>query len=162
MFKKRYKSDKGDAHVVSFLFIIIIIMALLITIIDIGVFYMNRNVLTNSAQNGARIVSVLGGSGNTHIAEQYGVTSFGGACVAVASNAVECSVFDGLQESNSIIAVTITNITCGPGQTMNIGERTFCQIDWIYHGVPGSMLTHFLNSEQTTRMTAESEVVWRD
>lgn len=166
--KNNIKSDSGVSATVELLFMIIVLFGLLVTIIDFGLYFANRNVVTNSAQNGARLAAIYGGASDTSVSRQYGTTSVTSECSALgASNPVACSVFNELKETRGMTNVTIHRISCGPYRTSRIGERTWCQIDWSFQGVPGSALS-FLSSLQggrgwqsTTRMTAESEVVLR-
>jgi len=161
--KKNINSDTGASATVELMFIILFLFVILVTILDFGIYFSNRNVITNSAQNGARLAAVYGGSGDTPVARQYGTTKATPTCSSYgAGDNVSCSVLTDLMETKGLTNVNIYSVECGPSKTSKIGERTYCSITWAYRGVPGSSmsLVGFYN-KQVTKMTAESEVVTR-
>lgn len=158
---KRLKSDNGASNTIEMLGIIIVLFSVLITVVDAGMYFNNRYLITNAAQNGARVAAVYGGTADTPIAKSYGLTSLTPNCMAFGlSNAVECSVYEELSSSKGIVNSEIERIQCGPNLTTLIGDRTFCEIGYTYRGIPGSgiALAQFFG-RNTVRMTAESEVV---
>lgn len=163
-FNKRKESNSGESNTIAFLFTVVFLIALSITLIDTGIYFMNRTLITNSATNGARLVSLYGGTGmdanGTPIAKAYGskVTS---DCINKADPVV-CSVEKELKSSPVSGATTVESITCGPNKTDKLGQRTFCEIKWSYQGVPGSALTFIKRQDamSTTRISAESEVIY--
>lgn len=162
MIKKKLQSDNGSANTVELIMIFLFLFIILISVIDFGLYFSNRNVVVNTAQNGARLAAIYGGASNTTIAKTYGRTAVGHDCVAVgANNPVSCSIYKDLKESKGLTNTSVSKVDCGPNVTTKIGDRTYCEITWSYKGVLGenASLANRLFTNQVTRMTAESEVV---
>lgn len=160
-YKNKKATNKGASTTIEFIFAILFLVMFSISILDMGCYFMNRQIVSNAAQNGARLVSVYGGTGGkegTSIAKTYG-ESVDGDCV-YDDNPVTCSVEKELKGSQGI-SLNITNIECGPYDIGKIGERTWCEVTWDYPGIPGSAMTFFKRSSEgnTTRMTSEAEVI---
>lgn len=163
LLSRRKGSDRGDSNTISFLFTMIFLVMLTITLIDVSVFMTNQNIMNNAATNGARLVSVYGGTGRdssgTPISRRYGEGVSG--CTNTA-NPVVCSVEKELKGTTSLGPVRVKSVTCGPQATKRLGEATFCEIQWTYAGIPGSAMSFIKpkSQVQTTRLTAESEVIY--
>lgn len=156
--RKRIKGNKGDANTVSMLFVILIIFFVALFIIDIGTYFVNRNVIVNSAQNGARLAAVYGGDSETPVAKKYGTMSITPNCAKMdISTPVACGVLAELENGSMTGHANISNVSCGPRQTTKIGQRTWCEVNWQYKG----FLT-FLDGNHTVRASAESEVLTRE
>lgn len=158
---KRIKEDRGDSNTISMIFIVFILMAILLTVIDAGLYFNNRYIIANAAQNGARTAAIFGGTTPNNISAKYGITSSTPECISFgAESIVECSVYNELKESKQSVNVNVTSIKCGPGATTKIGDRTYCEIEYDFNGTPGSgmALAKFFGHNRV-RMTAESEVV---
>lgn len=164
---KRGKEDKAESNTIAFLFVTVMLLMTTITIVDTGIYFLNRNMVSNAAMNGARLASIYGGTGGpegTSISQQYGVKTEG--CKNT-SNPVACAVekeldntsLIGVQLGSSSIAAT-NAIKCGPKDTKKVGDRTYCEVTWTYKGVPGSALTFIKRSDPSnlTKMSAESEI----
>lgn len=160
---KRLSEQKGASNTIELVFIILLLFAVAITIIDVGIYFNNRYVITNSAQNGARLVAVFGGTGNTNVAQAYGITDVTPECQSFhLDNAVECYVYNDLKNSTGTVSTVIKKIDCGPTSTNVIGERVWCEVEYDYLGLPGSGLSFIqMYGTSRVRMTAESEVLNR-
>lgn len=163
LLRKRKDSDRGDSNTISFLATMLFLVMLTITLIDVSVYMVNQNIMNNAATNGARLVSVYGGTGRdstgTPISRRYGAQVSN--CVNTA-NPVVCSVENELKGTTSMGPVKVKSVTCGPQATKRLGEATYCEIQWTYAGIPGSALSFIKpkNQVQVTRLTAESEVIY--
>lgn len=158
----RLRSNKGASQTIEFLIIIIILFMALTMVLDFGMYFINRNVYTTAAQNGARLAAIYGGAGPTPIAQKYGRTTITSECSMIGANdPVSCAVVQDLLNGNGTVASHITSVQCGPDETNRIGDRTWCEIHWYYEGVPGSLISSLIN-ENVTRVSAESEVVTRN
>lgn len=158
---KRVKNDRGDANTISMIFIMLLLIAVLFTVIDCGIYFNNRYIISNAAQNGARTGAIFGGTDANKISAKYGLTEVSSECASFgADSVVECSVYNELKESNQAVNTKVTKIECGPGKTTKIGERVYCEIEYEFKGTPGSglALAKFFGKNRV-RMTAESEVV---
>ena len=150
----RIKNDNGEANTIEMIFI-------MITVIDAGMYFNTRYVMTNAAQNGARTAAVFGGVDPNAISKKYGVTSIPSNCdKSIASSVVACTVVDELKEQKQSVSGQVLRVDCGPGKTSKVGDRTYCEIDYNYRSIPGSAigLANF-SGKNTVKMTAESEVV---
>lgn len=158
---KKIRNNIGDANTISMIFVLFLLVVTLFTVIDAGVYFNNRHVISNAAQNGARTAAIFGGTTPNKISLKYGVTGVDPSCSAHGiSDPVSCSVLKELEESTNTINVEIKSIKCGPGRTTRIGDRTYCEINYEFKGTPGSGLAFAqFFGDNRVRMTAESEVV---
>lgn len=161
--KKNISSDNGASATVELIILLLGLFIILISVLDYGMYFNNRNVITNIAQNGARLAAVYGGAGDTPVARSYAADrTITPKCASVgANNQVSCAVYKELDETSGLTNTTITKIECGPNLTRLIGERTYCEIGWKYTSLGGSLSFANLFDEGKIRMTAESEVVAR-
>jgi len=188
---KRRMRDRGDSTLVSTIIVIPLIVAILITIVDTSIFFMNRNVILSSTRDAVRTVSIFGGNGTntqeTKLEKAYG--SAVNPCSGLVNNpnvqisgnpmtkntAIECQLMANLSTSAGLTNVTITKVTCGPSKSNFIGQQAFCDVQWKYAGVPGSGLTLLraagnanvkagggLDGVMTTRVTTTTEVNLND
>lgn len=163
-FSKRIRDDSGAHTTIEFIILILVFFAILMTVLDIGMFFNNRSIIYNAAGNGARLVAVFGGTDPNRISTQYSVVGMTSNCNSSAINSeVACSVYEELLQSNTSVNSSITNISCGPNRTAGIGDRTFCEVTYKYHGLPGSGLSvvRLFGKDYRVRVTSESEVVNR-
>lgn len=147
--RERAKNEKGASTTIEFLFVIVFMFMFTMTVIDMGLYFSNRMVVTDAAQNGARLVSIYGGNykasknddtiagGYGQVAKPTGVTD-----VTVNGSPAEYAVLANLDETkSSTVNLTIKSIKCGPKKTSSLGDRTWCTIKWSFPGVPGSSLS---------------------
>lgn len=162
-FKKRLKSNKGAAATIEMVIMSALIFIVLLLVLDFGVYFINRNTYTMAAENGARLAAIYGGAGPTPISQKYGINEIKPKCSQINANSpAACAmVLDLIDSRRGIINSEPVNAVCGPTMTGHMGERVWCEINWRYYGVPGSIVSRLL-SRQTTRVSAESEVVSRD
>lgn len=170
--KEKINEDRAESNTIAVLFIMVLLIMTALTVIDTGLYFMNRNIVANAATNGARLSAIYGGTGGsngTPISRAYGET-VPQSCKNNA-NAVNCAVEAELENSNLVNvqlgssrdnAVAPSDaIKCGPRNTAKIGERTFCEITWTYAGIPGSALSFIQrNPVNVTKLSAESEVIY--
>lgn len=169
-FKDRINSDSGVSSTIEMIFMSILLVAILMTVLDAGIYFLNRNAVVQAAQNGARNAAVLGGTA-TKLNNAYGVTAdkLSPDCSkadifkdengnASQTNAITCGVMADLQKTAPVNTV-VTHISCGPTITKGIGDRTWCTVKYVSRGVGGSLSLFAIVGEQTVTMTAESEVV---
>lgn len=142
----RIKDESSQANTIEFLIMILLIWGTFLMMTEFGFYFLNRNIVTNAAQNGARLVAVYGGT-NGNIKDEYGV-----------STTVEYSVRKEIEDTGvNENVVKINSIQCGPGKTTKIGERTFCKVAWQYNG-----FTDIFSKEQVLSASSESEVIYRN
>lgn len=157
---QRVRKDKGAANTIEMIFIMLLMFVLIVTVIDFGMYFNNRQALTTAANDGARIAAVFGGVDNTDISNQYGVSIHSPVCNGITNSMVACAVAMQLHEDRSTTQAQVTKITCGPSRTTGIGDRTWCEINYRYKGLPASSLNLVnLGHESTVRVSARTEVV---
>lgn len=168
--QKRINGNEAESNTIAVIFIIVFLLMVTITILDASIYFLNRNVISNAATNGARLASIYGGTGGkdgTPISKTYGKGVDSKTCKN-SRNPVNCAVEDELKNSNLIGVelgggkVSSSNaIQCGPNNTTKIGERTYCEITWTYGGLPGSAMSFIKrNPVNITKLSAESEVIY--
>jgi Flp pilus assembly protein TadG len=162
--KEKFTSDRGDSTLVSTILVIPLILGILITMIDVSVYFANRGQVLNMVRDGARQVAIFGGDGTattaTPLEKAYGqsrTTVCAGlsanpvisAAVKATTTATECSVLRNVGTTQGLISLRVTDIQCGVAnsagaftgtQTTNIGQQVGCQLTWRYDSIPGSGL----------------------
>jgi hypothetical protein len=149
----RIRNERSDSNTIEFLIMILLIFGIFLMFSDFGLYFLNRNIITNAAQNGARLAAVYGGTSGTSIEQEYGTET---NC-SESDSAVGCTVINELKETGLGKSAKVSEVTCGPGKTKKIGERTYCSITWKFKG-----FTDLLDKPQTTIASSESEVIFRD
>lgn len=179
--KKRATSDRGDSELVSLIILLPLVVAILITLVDVSIYFSNRAVIQGAVRDSARTVAIMGGNGDSKLAtpieKKYGEKR-GAACKGLegddvtkkaynpgSSTAIECHALQAYAENAGLVNVEVTSLKCDPPKTEKIGEKTQCIVEWNYGHVPGSGLNLFRNdkgkiigSENTTVGKSESEV----
>lgn len=174
--KEKFTSDRGDSTLVSTILVIPLILGILITMIDVSVYFANRGQVLNMVRDGARQVAIFGGDGTatsaTPLEKAYG-QSRTTVCAGLSSNAVvkdavkstttatECSVLRNVGTTNGLISFHVDSIVCGVANsagnftgsaTTNIGQQVGCELTWSYDSIPGSGLS-FMNRAKSMGYT---------
>lgn len=179
--KNRVNDEQGASTTIEFLFVIIVLFIFTMSIIDLGIYFNDRNIVTNAAQNGARITSVYGGSGNTNIAQSYAKNKNTQECSSVGADASKypaaCNMVQEMNNQKSAgIDMTIKSAQCyvnSPNAddrksvVETLSDRPTCTITWQYKGIPGSAVTLFntlrgpgdSGTTYTVTETANAEVI---
>lgn len=140
---KNARSDSGDSLVTA-LIVFPLVVSLLVTGIDFGVFLNNKSYITNAAREGARTVAILGGNGSNDISDKYGKPASLATCAGMSN--VECDLYLTL-DSAPLVQATLengdpkTDIKCTPNKTSYVGEQVSCTVKWRYKGLPMSSLS---------------------
>lgn len=134
--KKKVKSDEGASTTIEFIWISLVLFMAFLIIMDFGMYFINTNIVTASAQNGARLAAVYGGTAESNsIYEEYGNKNYeiggGGSVLNNSSSPVEQAVAEELNNANGI-SLEINGIECGPDQVQKVGTRTYCTVNWSY------------------------------
>jgi len=179
---KNVNSDKGDANVITSMLIIPFVFFLIVSAIDIGMFFNNKMLIANAARDGARTTGIIGGTGDkenmTALEKSYAgsmtkdeVTNCRtlkesseedpdeNSFIFTASNSMECLVAKEIGASNSF-RLDINNVTCGPKTTSHIGERAYCEVDYTYNGLPASFFSILAGEQQTVTESSAAEVIY--
>lgn len=164
------RSDDADSTVISTVLVFPILLMMLITMIEMPIFFSNRNLLQNDLRQGARTAAILGGNGANpanRLAATYAdkaacstrvdltdasggrtgsqvITSvYSGGKRVVKSNkdVVACETAVGIVQNKGYIAFNVYNVNCGPDLTSRIGQSTWCEADYYYDGIPGGAMS---------------------
>lgn len=163
--RARLSSDRGDSTLVSTILVIPLILGILITMIDVSVYFANRGQILNTVRDGARLVAIYGGDGTataaTPLEKAYGQTRTA-ACTGISAmpmvsaafnsntTAIECGVLRNIANTGGLVSVRVTSITCGAADSAGnfvgsrataIGAQVGCQLNWRYDSIPGSGLS---------------------
>ncbi len=167
MFSKirtKLRSDRGDSTLVSTILVIPLILGILITMIDVSVYFSNRGQMLNLVRDSARQVAIFGGDGTaayvTPLEYAYGVNRTT-ACATLntrpmvsnafgaSSTAIECGLLKNVSNSAGFVSVTVESIQCGAAtsagnftlsKALLIGSQVGCELEWRYDSIPGSAL----------------------
>lgn len=148
----KIKEDRGASNTVSFIIIILFVMILLVSFIDVGVYFNAKNELRSAAENGARNVALYGGTKG----DLRDVRSD----VSAADDIVWASIHTNYQPSESSSpVVVIKDVSCGPDEAKEAGDEVWCKIKYQYNGLAGNFgLFGFAGDEITVKGVAVSEV----
>lgn len=157
------REENGASATIEFILLTLILFAIMVTVLDFGLYFNNRFIVSNATQNGARLVAIYGGTDDTPILKKYGTKNITPTCTQLMDgkpNAPGCQIVNELEHSKGKVNIKVHSVSCSPELTSSIGEITSCTVTWEYRGIPGSALSlvkGFKNN--VTRLTSESEVV---
>lgn len=157
----RSSSDSADSTVITTVLVWPILLMMMITMVEVPVFFENRNVLQNDLRSGSRTAATLGGvstntSTGSKLAATYGAAN---ACskmttgtksilksTVVTNNvngtdAVTCNTATQIATNANYIAFNVYDLTCGPQKTTAVGETTYCEASYNYTGIPGGSMS---------------------
>lgn len=127
---RKIKEDKGSSNTVSFIVIIFFVMIMLISFIDVSVYFNVKNEMRSAAENGARNVALYGGASENAL---RGVRS-----ATPAEEIVENSIFTKYGGTGSKVPVIEPmGVECGPGVTSAAGDDVWCEVTYKYNGLAG-------------------------
>jgi Flp pilus assembly protein TadG len=148
-FRGHSRSERGE-NTITMLIAFPLLWAVIMTIIDFGVFINNTSTLREDLRDGARIAAVFGGTDND-ISAAYGTS-----CTSTSSeggskggrtdsnNIVSCLVANKINENTSYVNnMIISDIKCGPSSGTKVGQATWCSAHYLYEGMPGSVFSLF-------------------
>ncbi|HHT96665.1 MAG TPA: hypothetical protein GXZ90_02065 [Clostridiales bacterium] len=126
----RIKEDKGASNTISFMVMTWFIMIMLISFVDVGLYFNTKNQLRSAAENGARSVALYGGV-DTVVRDVRGDSGY----------TPEQLVWDSIPNSfqhPDLKTVIINNVECFPKEgRITAGDEVWCNITYIYNGLAG-------------------------
>lgn len=154
-FRSGVRSEKGE-NTITMIIMFPLLWAIIMTVIDFGVFFNNRSALMQDLRDGARTVSILGGTSND-LSTAYGVSATGSGATCKATGGTVTDIIDSAYTTDQVTRavakkicdnttytqMSIYGLKCGPTATSKVGEATWCQANYIYAGMPGSAFTWF-------------------
>lgn len=152
---KRSKEDKGAADTISFIMIIGFVMALLISFIDIGIYFNTKNEIQTAAENGARNVALYGGT-DTDLRGSRSATP----AEKIVADSIKTKYSTTVDNSGSVKpVVSVNSVSCGPNRA-KAGDIVYCKVNYTYNGIAGKFSLFKIGSEgaKTVTGSAVSEV----
>lgn len=150
--KSSVKSEKAE-NTITMIIMFPLLWAIIMTIIDFGCYFNNRSLLIQDLRDGARTVAILGGT-NNELSQAYGVQSttdsVASACSAsdtdlimhgYESDQVTKAVKNKICSNKGYVNYSVYDIQCGPKTTKSVGQAVWCQADYVYNGMPGSVMS---------------------
>lgn len=156
------KEDKGAANTISFMVIMLFIMVMLVSFIDVGLYFNAKNQMLSAAENGARSVALYGGV-NTSVRHAKGGMGPEDLVWVSIPNSYKTVT------SNRTIVVDRTGVDCQPKSgRIKAGDLVYCDVTYIYNGIAGKFSLFNIgrmnqdksinNRSMTVRGTSVSEV----
>lgn len=153
---KRTKEDEGASNTISFIVIMLFVMMLLVSFLDVGIYFNVKNEMRSAAEAGARNVAL------------YGSTD-GGLRDFRDSTSPEKIVMDSINDNyketgqSKIVSVKEDDIVCKASETGNVsenaGDRVWCTISYEYIGIAGKYgMLQLGETDVVVEGTAVSEV----
>lgn len=159
----KWKEDKGASNTISFMVIMLFIMTMLVSFIDVGLYFNTKNQMLSAAENGARSVALYGGV-NTKVRDVRGGST-------TPEDLVWISIPDAYKNptANRTVVVNKSGIKCHPqSEKINAGDLVYCDLTYTYNGIAGrfslfnlgrmSQNKNVNNASMTVRGTSVSEV----
>lgn len=148
---KRRREEKGSSDIVVILLTLPIVIFLLLSLIDISLYFQARTMVQNVTRDAARDVSVWGGaSANSPLNPTN----------RSVQNQARDRLWDG-QQCTSGNCSRSPVVTCTPNQTSRAGQTVSCTTQYWYHSlVPGNPISAFgglTNASFTITEYARSE-----
>lgn len=159
---KRMKSDKGASNTISFIVIIAFIMTMLVSFIDVGLYFNTKNQMQTAADNGARSVAMYGGNDTAIRDLRGGSTS--------PQELVRISIPEAYKNPTANKTVVLNKVECKvenskSGNVVTAGDHVYCDVTYTYNGIAGGFGLFNLgrgksgdNNSMTVRGSSVSEV----
>ena len=140
---KRAKEDSGAANTIGFLMILVVTVIMVISFIDIGMFYSAKGELKTAAENGADNVALYGGTAGSFRAAMYNKASADkkpstaeALVVASIKSKYDVKVNDNSRNGSKVSIVDVNAVECGPDKA-RAGEPVWCKVTYKYNGIAG-------------------------
>ena len=104
-------------------------MLIMVSFIDMGMYFNVKNEMQSAAENGARNVALYGGTATSLRATKKATK---------AETVVSNSINDKFQKGGRSKTVTVKNISCEPGGGVAAGDKVWCRVEYQYKGLIGN------------------------
>lgn len=147
--RKARNNESGSGEVVAVLFMLPLVLWLILSLIDVSIYFQARTSVQNVARDSARQVAIWGGN----------KSPLNPSSTAIATNAKN-TLWNGKKCSPSACSKAPA-VTCTPNKTSRAGQQVSCSITYYYKSVaPGNPFTGFsgfLNKKFVIKEVARSE-----
>ena len=159
---KRIKNDKGASNSVSFILIIGFIMLLLMSFIDVGMYFNVKNQMHSAAEGGARAVALYGGT-NTVITRRFGVDPELTLKESIQATFQDIEFDDtGNLVLNTNPIVDFITASCSPENDVRVGGSVSCEIEYRYKGIMDTLGLFAVGGSTVTITGTSVSEVWAD
>lgn len=146
----RTLEDKGAAFTIEFMFIIILISFIFMSMVDTAMYFSAKGQVQNITQNAARTVAIHGGDNTSITTSKYG---------GIRPSTTLLSDFNALFKNNAMVKV-VGKPTCTPNRVSAAGAKTVsCTLNWEYSSM-APKLFRMVPLTNSTTMSSTSEVWW--
>ena len=158
----KLRSDKAE-NTITMMIAFPLLWAVIMTILDFGIFMQDRTMLVSDLREGARTVAIFGGtdSSKNTLIKAYGTTCELAPGIEPdkdkgdsATDMVGCLVANQIKNNKGYAQITISDIQCGvvnptdlkhhddpkDSDSVKIGQAVSCAAHYQYQGFPGSAL----------------------
>lgn len=181
---RRNSSDSADGNIIAFMILMPFVFFLILSAIDVGMYFTNTNNIRNAAMDSAQQAASVAGTGSisnisnlersfgnyqTRSQLAAGVPGLPGLNIR---NTPEWNVVTTLDDNESLYRVVLDEVTCavdngtGGGDidsgnyVHDMSQRTYCRVEWQYDGLPLSVFGVFVGNEpRMTTASVPAEVV---
>lgn len=158
---KRAKEDSGAANTIGFLMILVVTVIMVISFIDIGMFYNTKGELKTAAENGADNVAIYGGTAGSFRAASRNSRAATAEDVVKASikTKYDVQVKDKDRSGSKVSIVEVKDVKCEPDKA-KAGDSVSCKITYKYNGIAGKFSVFNIGNQgdKVVYGTAISEV----
>ncbi len=164
-FKSALTSEKAE-NTITMMIAFPLLWAIIMTVLDFGIFMQNRTMLVSDLREGARTVAIFGGSNKSNaLIAAYGTQCSGGSYGSYSYSGnhssggtwnanedfVGCLVKNQIANNRGYSQMVISDVQCGiqdkadptqvhPKGNVKIGDAVSCKAHYKYQGFPGSAL----------------------
>lgn len=130
---RRTKDDKGASNTVSFIVIMLFVMTMIISFIDVGLYFNVKNQMQSAAENGARSVAMYGGVSNKVRDVRGGsIDPIELTWQSIPSN------FRTHKPGGNVVWVEKSKIKCHPQSgKIKAGDPVWCEVGYKWNGIAG-------------------------
>lgn len=152
--RRRTKKDDGAANTISFMFIMFFVLILILSFLDIGMYFQAKGDFKSAAENGARNVALYGGTQGSFRAVKGGQAK---DPVAVVNESIKSKYTTTTSKGKPL--AEMKKIECGPS-TANAGAPVWCSIEYKYNGMAGVFSLFNISTKKNVKVygTSVSEV----
>lgn len=148
----RLRSERAE-NTITMMIAFPLIWAVLMTILDFGIFMQGRTLLVSDLRDGARTVAIYGSSNRgSALSAAYGTSCDNADSLAEGNDLVGCLVKNQIKGNKGYSQIVISDIRCGVAnpsdpthpdsatRKVKIGQAVSCAAHYKYEGFPGSAL----------------------
>lgn len=166
--RSRHNSDEGDSIIITSLLLLPVMFFIIISAIDMGLYFNSQAVIERSAQDAARTSILYGGAGSlgyhTVLEDQYSNAAVSRSHLSQLSsdvgfavnNSVEYALVNDLLGAKTALA-ELENVRCAPAGLNRVGDVSYCDVEWSYDGLPVSVWGMMVSNTESQLSTGNAQ-----